>query len=142
MIRENQTIVLEDLNVSGLIKNRKLSRAISDLGWRQFRTYLEAKAEKFGRECRVISRWEPTSQRCSCCGTLMGKKDLSVREWQCLFCNAFHDRDINAAANIKVAGGHPETKNGRGGKCKTYVKEAASWETSTNPLFVQLELFG
>ena len=129
LIRENQTIVLEDLNVSGLVKNRKLSRAISDLGWRQFRTYLEAKAEKFGRECRIISRWEPTTQRCSCCGTLLGKKDLSVREWQCLFCNAFHDRDINAAANIKVAGGHSETQNGRGGKCKTSVKLATGIRT-------------
>lgn len=142
LIRENQTIVLEDLNVSGLIKNRKLSRAISDLGWRQFRTYLEAKAEKFGRECQVISRWEPSSQRCSCCRGIGGKKDLSVREWQCLFCNTFHDRDINAAVNIKVAGGHSETKNGRGGKCKTSVKEASSCETSTRPLFIQLELFG
>ena len=141
LIRENQTIVLEDLNVAGLVKNRKLSRAISDLGWRQFRTYLEAKAEKFGRECRVISRWEPTTQRCSCCGKIGGKKDLSVREWQCLFCNAFHDRDINAAANIKVAGGHSETQNGRGGKRKTSIKEAASSETLTHPLFIQLELF-
>lgn len=141
LIRENQTIVLEDLNVSGLVKNRKLSRAISDLGWRQFRTYLEVKAEKFGRECRVISRWEPTTQRCSYCGVIGGKKNLSVREWQCLFCNAFHDRDINAAANIKVAGGHSETQNGRGGKCKTSIKEAASCEASTHPLFIQLELF-
>ncbi|WP_414619567.1 RNA-guided endonuclease InsQ/TnpB family protein [Calothrix sp. CCY 0018] len=142
LIRENQTIVLEDLNVSGLVKNRKLSRAITDLGWRQFRAYLEAKAEKFGRECRVINRWEPTTQRCSYCGGIGGKKDLSVREWQCLFCNAFHDRDINAAANIKVAGGHPETRNGRGGKCKTSVKEAASSETSTYPTPRQLDLYG
>lgn len=141
LIRENQTIILEDLNVSGLVKNRKLSRAISDLGWRQFRTYLEAKAEKFGRDCRVISRWEPTTRRCSCCGRIGGKKDLSVREWQCLFCNAFHDRDINAATNIKVAGGHSETKNERGGKRKTSAKEAASLEASTHPLFIQLGLF-
>ncbi len=141
LIRENQTIILEDLNVSGLTKNRKLSRAISDLGWRQFRTYLEGKSEKYGRECRIISRWEPTTQRCSCCGQLGGKKDLSIREWQCLFCNTFHDRDINAATNIKVAGGHSETENGRGGKHKTSVKEAASCETSTNPSFIQLELF-
>jgi len=56
IIRENQTIVLEDLNVSGMVRNRKLSRAISDLGWRQFRTLLERKAEKDGRDFRVISR--------------------------------------------------------------------------------------
>ncbi len=56
IIRENQTIILEDLNVSGMVKNRKLSRAISDLGWRQFRTFLEAKAQKYGRDFRIISR--------------------------------------------------------------------------------------
>ncbi|WP_366558236.1 transposase [Okeania sp. SIO3B5] len=56
IIRENQTVVLEDLNVSGMVKNRKLSRAISDLGWRIFRTFLEGKAEKYGRDFRVISR--------------------------------------------------------------------------------------
>ncbi len=116
IIRDNQTIVLEDLNVAGMVKNRKLSRAISDLGWRQFRTYLEGKAEKYGREFRVISRWEPTSQTCSECGFRSGKLDLSVREWTCLSCGVKHDRDVNAAKNIKVAGGHCETQNGRGGK--------------------------
>jgi len=91
IIHENQTIVLEDLNVAGMLKNRKLSRALSDLGWRQFRTYLEGKAEKYGREFRVISRWEPTSQTCSCCGFRGGKLDLSIREWTCLNCGATHD---------------------------------------------------
>ncbi|ELR97832.1 transposase, IS605 OrfB family, central region [Gloeocapsa sp. PCC 73106] len=103
LIRENQTVVLEDLNTSGMVKNRKLSRAISDLGWRAFREMLEARAEMYGRDFRVISRWEPTSQRCSSCGEIGGKKELSVREWTCLYCGAHHDRDINAAINIKVA---------------------------------------
>ncbi|MGD1699631.1 RNA-guided endonuclease InsQ/TnpB family protein [Dapis sp. BLCC M229] len=116
IIRENQTVVLEDLNVPGMIKNRKLSRAISDLGWRTFRTFLEGKAEKYGRDFRVISRWEPTSQICSNCGFKGGKLDLQVREWECLNCGSKHDRDENAAINILVAGGHSETKNGRGGK--------------------------
>ncbi|MDJ0520030.1 MAG: RNA-guided endonuclease TnpB family protein [Trichodesmium sp. MO_231.B1] len=91
IIRENQTVVLEYLfakhsegNVFGMLKNRKLSRAISDLGWRTFRTFLEAKAEKYGREFRLIGRWEPTSQICSCCGFKGGKLDLSIREWECL----------------------------------------------------------
>ena len=56
--------------------------------------------EKYGREFRVISRWEPTSQKCSCCGFKGGKKELNVREWTCLNCGTFHDRDINAAINI------------------------------------------
>ncbi|MEG3436059.1 RNA-guided endonuclease TnpB family protein [Pannus brasiliensis CCIBt3594] len=141
IVRENQTVILEDLNTSGMMKNRKLSRAISDLGWRSFRGLLSAKSEKYGREFRIISRWEPTSQRCSCCGNIGGKKALNVREWECLFCGTFHDRDVNAAVNIKVAGGHSETRNGRGGGRKTSAKEAASREASTHPKFIQLNLF-
>ncbi|NEP91272.1 MAG: IS200/IS605 family element transposase accessory protein TnpB, partial [Okeania sp. SIO2C2] len=131
IIRENQTVVLEDLNVSGMVKNRKLSRAISDLGWRTFRTFLEGKAQKYGRDFRVISRWEATSQTCSCCGFKGGKLDLQVREWECLNCGAKHDRDENAAINILVAGGQSETQNGRGGKRKTTAKVAAADEAST-----------
>ncbi|ELR99933.1 RNA-guided endonuclease TnpB family protein, partial [Gloeocapsa sp. PCC 73106] len=141
LIRENQTLILEDLNTSGLIKNRKLSRAISDLGWRAFRTMLEAKAQMYGRDFRVISRWEPTSQRCSNCGEIGGKKELSVREWRCLYCGAHHDRDINAAVNIKVAGGHLETLNGRGGTRKTKANLAAPDKASTPFKPVQLNLF-
>jgi putative transposase len=141
IIRENQTIVLEDLNVSGMVKNRKLSRAISDLGWRSFRTMLDAKSAMYGRDFRVISRWEPTSQRCSCCGEIGGKKELGIREWECLFCGAVHDRDVNAAINIKVAGGLPETINGRGGDVRLPSKVAISDEASTIPLVKQLLLF-
>jgi putative transposase len=133
VVREKQTIVLEDLNTSGMVKNRKLSRAISDLGWRSFRDMLSAKSDKYGRDFLTISRWEPTSQRCSCCGNIGGKKALNIREWECLFCGTFHDRDINAAVNIKVAGGQSETlKNGRVGQHKTSVKEAASCEALTS----------
>ena len=132
IVCENQTIVLEDLNTSVMVKNRKLSRAISDLGWRSFRDMLSAKSDKYGRDFLIISRWEPTSQRCSCCGNIGGKKALNIREWECLFCGTFHDRDINAAVNIKVAGGQSETsKNGHGGQHKTSVKEAASRVAST-----------
>lgn len=143
IIRENQTIVLEDLNVSGMVKNRKLSRAISDLGWRSFRTMIDAKSIMYGRNFRVIDRWEPTSQRCSCCGEIGGKKSLNVREWSCLFCEAVHDRDINASKNILniVAGGQSETQNGRGGRYKTTLKVAASNEASTRQEVKQLSLF-
>lgn len=87
-----------------MVRNRRLSRAISDLGWRQFRTLCEAKAEKYGRDFRVINRWEATSQKCSCCGFKGGKLDLSVRKWECANCGTFHDRDINAAKNIHSGG--------------------------------------
>ena len=107
IVSENQTIVLEDFNVSGMVKNRKLSRAISLQGWREFRTLVEAKSEKLNRNFRVISRWEPTSQTCSCCGYRWGKLDLSVRRVVCLNCGAEHDRDQNASVNIKMVGmGH------------------------------------
>ncbi len=107
VVSENQTIVLEDLNVSGLVKNRKLSRAISQQGWREFRVLVEAKSEKYGRKFIVISRWEPTSQTCSECGYRWGKIDLSVRSILCLGCGIEHDRDENASKNIEMVGmGH------------------------------------
>ncbi|MBG1271456.1 RNA-guided endonuclease InsQ/TnpB family protein [Nostoc sp. WHI] len=107
VVSENQTIVLEDLNVSGLVRNRKLSRVISQQGWREFRVLVEAKSEKFGRKFVVISRWEPTSQTCSDCGYRWGKIDLSVRSVLCLNCGTEHDRDENASVNIEKVGiGH------------------------------------
>jgi putative transposase len=90
-----------------MVKNRKLSRAISLQGWRQFRSLCEGKSEKLGRDFHVISRWEPTSQVCSECGYRWGKLDLKVRTVKCLNCGTEHDRDENAAKNInKVGIGH------------------------------------
>ena len=107
VVSENQTILLEDLKVSGMVKNRKLSRAISWQGWRQFRSLCEGKSEKLGRDFHVISRWEPTSQVCSECGYRWGKLDLKVRTVKCLNCGTEHHRDENAAKNInKVGIGH------------------------------------
>lgn len=105
LVRANSVVVLEDLNVSGMVKNRSLARAISRAGWRQIRTLCEAKSNMIAaREVRVIDRWEPTSQVCSCCGHRWGKLDLSVRLLRCLNCGAEHDRDINASINIMAAG--------------------------------------
>lgn len=107
IVNENQVIVLEDLNVSGMVKNRKLSRAISQQGWYEFRTLCEAKSDQLSREFRVISRWEPTSQICTDCGFKWGKIDLSIRSVLCLNCGIEQDRDENAAKNIlKVGTGH------------------------------------
>ena len=119
-IRENQTVVLENLNVSGMLKNRRLAKSISDAGWRMFRTLLEYKAGRYGREVRVISRWEPTSQRCSECGHTDGKKPLSVRTWTCPVCGSAHDQDSNAAKNI-LAATHAERLNACGVKSKSSV---------------------
>jgi putative transposase len=133
IIRENQTVVLEDLNVSGMLKNKKLARSIADAGWRQFRTLLEAKALQYDRQVVVINRWLPTSQVCSTCGHHDGKKELSIREWQCPSCGAVHDRDVNAAQNI-LAAGLAESQNGRGAAHKSTALVAAGWEAPTQPI--------
>jgi putative transposase len=133
IIRENQTVVLEDLNVSGMLKNKNLARSIADAGWRQFRTLLEAKAAQYDRQVVVINRWLPTSQMCSICGHHDGKKELSIREWQCKSCGAVHDRDINAALNI-LAAGLAESQNGRGAAPKSTALVAAGCEAPTHPI--------
>ena len=84
VVNENQVIALEELNVSGMVKNRKLARAISLQGWREFRVLTEDKSNRLDRDFRVIDRWEPTSQTCSTCGYRWGKLDLSVRSVLCL----------------------------------------------------------
>jgi len=141
VINENQVIALEDLNVSGLLKNRKLSRAISSAGWREFRTMCESKSDKFGREFVVISRWEPTSQVYSDCGYRWGKLDLSVREIVCMNCGTLHDRDDNASKNIEQVGvGHIHDSKWAGRECKTSI-EAVPDELSTRLKYEQLTLF-
>lgn len=115
VVNENQVIALEDLNVSGMVKNRKLARAISLQGWREFRGLCAGKSQKMSRQLIVINRWEPTSQTCSCCGYRWGKIDLSIRSVLCMNCGAEHDRDENASKNIeKSAWGIGTTLNGQG----------------------------
>lgn len=104
LIRENQTIVLETLNVAGMIKNRSLARSISDASWSEFVRQLEYKAVLYGREVVRVGQWEPTSKRCSSCGVVVSELPLSIRSWTCASCGAEHDRDVNAARNILGAG--------------------------------------
>lgn len=103
LVRENQTIVIEDLTVRNMVKNHTLARAISDAAWRQFRTLLEYKAEWHGRHLVVIDRWYPSSKLCSTCGALAERRPLNVRSWTCR-CGIVHDRDVNAARNILAEG--------------------------------------
>jgi putative transposase len=121
LIRENQMVSLEDLNVSGMLKNRKLSRAISEQGWSAARAMCEAKSNQYkNRTVNIISRWEPTSQTCSDCGFRWGKLDLSIRSILCISCGAEHDRDHNAAQNIdSVGAGHAHNVKRTVNTCKT-----------------------
>jgi len=141
VVNDNQVIALEDLNVGGMLKNRKLSRAISQAGWYEFRSLCEGKAEKYNRDFRVISRWEPTSQVCSECGYRWGKLDLSVRTIVCVNCGVEHDRDDNASTNIEQVGvGQIHDSKRTGSACKTSV-EAVRGEPSTHREYIQLSLF-
>ncbi|KAB1985902.1 RNA-guided endonuclease InsQ/TnpB family protein [Streptomyces triticiradicis] len=104
LIRENQAIGVEDLAVKALARTR-LAKSVHDAGWAQFTGMLEYKAARYGRTLVKIGRFTPTSQTCSACGTVDGPKPLNVREWTCIACGAHHDRDHNAALNIKQAAG-------------------------------------
>jgi putative transposase len=103
LVRENQTIVIEDLAVRNMVKNGSLARAISDAAWADFRSMLEYKADWYGREVIAIDRWFPSSKLCSVCGALQDKMPLHVRTWTC-DCGTTHDRDVNAAKNILAVG--------------------------------------
>lgn len=105
LIRENQAIGVEDLRVKNMVKNRKLARGISDVGWGEFVRMLEYKAAWHGRELVKIDRWFPSSKTCSCCEHKLDSLSLSVRRWTCPVCGVEHDRDVNAAKNIKRAAG-------------------------------------
>jgi putative transposase len=104
LVRLADVIVIEDLAVKNMVKNRHLARVISDCGWGQFRRQLEYKCERYGRDLIVIDRWYPSSKTCSACGHLLAELSLSTRHWTCPSCRARHDRDVNAAKNILAAG--------------------------------------
>jgi putative transposase len=104
IIRENQTVVIEDLTVRNMVRNHNLARAISDASWSEFRAMLEYKAEWYGRTVIAIDRFYPSSKTCSACGHVAAKMPLKVREWECASCGTLHDRDVNAAKVICAAG--------------------------------------
>ncbi len=104
LVRSASTIVIEDLAVKNMVRNRHLARVIADCGWGEFRRQLEYKCERAGRELIVVDRWYPSSKTCSACGHLLAELSLSTRHWTCPSCGSRHDRDINAAKNIVAAG--------------------------------------
>ncbi|MDA8053533.1 MAG: RNA-guided endonuclease TnpB family protein, partial [Deltaproteobacteria bacterium] len=104
IINDSQVIVLEDLNIKGMIKNRRLSKSISDASWGMFNAQLAYKAGWYGRDIVKVNRYYPSSKTCSKCGYIKDDLKLPTRFWYCPKCNAVHDRDINAGINLFLEG--------------------------------------
>jgi len=110
LVRRFDVIAVEDLNVSGMVRNRSLAKSIASSGWAEFRSMLDYKTTWYGRTVVVVDRWYPSSKTCSACGHLLAALSLGTRHWTCPACGARHDRDHNAAKNIVAAGlaAHPD----------------------------------
>jgi putative transposase len=104
LVNESQVIVVENLNVKGMVKNRKLSKAISDVGWGKFVNFIDYKLKQKSGELVEIDRFFPSSKTCSSCGHILDELSLDIREWDCPNCHTHHDRDENAALNIRTEG--------------------------------------
>ncbi len=104
LVDENQVIVVENLNIKGMVRNQKLALAISDVGWGMFVNFLAYKLERKEGSFVEIDRFFPSSKKCSCCGHVMDELPLDIREWDCPSCGTHHDRDENASLNIRNEG--------------------------------------
>ena len=107
------TLCFEDLHVKGMVRNRPLARSISEQGWAEFRRMCDYKAETYGKHVIQIGRFEPSSKMCSTCGATNHQLTLKDRSWQCSSCSTVHDRDLNAAINIKDFGCRSAPRGGR-----------------------------
>jgi putative transposase len=135
LVRDNQAVYVEDLAISALAQTR-LAKSVHDAGWATLVRLLQEKAQRYGRRVVKVGRWFPSSQICSACGVKDGPKPLGIREWVCGTCGTVHDRDVNAARNIrlegrKVAAGQADTQNGCGGTVRPGLAPAGPSETAT-----------
>ncbi|MEG3866458.1 MULTISPECIES: RNA-guided endonuclease TnpB family protein [unclassified Microcoleus] len=101
IVNENQVIAVENLNIKGMVKNHNLASSISDVGWGMFCTMLKYKSESEGKQYVEIDRWFPSSKTCHVCLNRVDNLTLDVRAWSCQRCGTHHDRDVNAAINIR-----------------------------------------
>jgi putative transposase len=135
LVSENQVIHVEDLNIVGMVRNRRLAQAVSDAGWGHFVEIIREKADHYGRTVHTVSRWLASSKTCSTCGHRVDALDLGVRTWICPACDAAHDRDHNAA-NVILAAGRAERQNAshESGRDRSFgpggalVTPSASWK--------------
>lgn len=123
------TIGIEDLNVRGMVSNRRLARAVADMGFFEFRRQLQYKAERRGNQVVVADRWFASSKTCSCCGYKLEELSLAQRSWTCPACESLHDRDVNAAVNLKNMAASSAVsacgEDGSGRRRKTRAKPAS-----------------
>ena len=132
LVNENQIIITENLNVKGMVRNHKLAKAISDASWSMFCNFLDYKAKRDGKVYLEIDRFFPSSKSCNVCLNIIGSLPLDVRRWQCEHCQTKHDRDENAAINIKneglrvIASGTETTAGVKQGKTKLGRKSKLS----------------
>jgi putative transposase len=132
LVRENQVIHVEDLNIVGMVRNRRLARAISDAGWGQFVRIIGEKADRYGRVVNAVSRWLASSKTCSTCGHRLPELPLPIRHWTCPACQVVHDRDHNAAKVI-LAAGRAERLNACGARVSPQPVAAVGVETGSTP---------
>jgi len=132
LVRENQVIHVEDLNIAGMVANRRLARAISDAGWGQFVRIIAEKADRYGRAVHTVSRRLASSKTCSACGHRLDHLPLQVRLWTCPACRAVQDRDYNAAQMI-LAAGRAERRNACGAHTRPQPVAAMGAEPGSKP---------
>lgn len=140
LIQRFGTFCLEDLHVKGLLKNKHLSRALADQSFFEFRRQLEYKAARYGRQIVIADRWYASSKICHHCGCKIEQLPLNIREWRCSHCSTHHDRDINAAINLKnLAVSSTASACGEEGsvQCPVTLVKPASKKQEINSIFNQ-----
>ncbi|HEY2196507.1 MAG TPA: transposase, partial [Mycobacterium sp.] len=132
LVCENQVIHVEDLNIVGMVKNRRLARVISDAGWGQFVRIVSEKADRYGRTVNAVSCWLASSKTCSTCGHRLAELPLQIRQWMCPACQMVHDRDHNAA-KVVLAAGRAERLNDCGARVRPQPIAAVGVEAGSTP---------
>ncbi len=140
LIQRFGTFCLEDLHVKGLLKNKHLSRALADQSFFEFRRQLEYKAARYGRQIVIADRWYASSKICHHCGCKIEQLPLNIREWRCSHCGTHHNRDINAAINLKnlaVSSTVSACGEEGSGQCPVTLVKPASKKQEINSIFNQ-----